>query len=64
MRDIKQPKRHIYLDNFEWRVLIKGLNVYRNKIIDENGCFEVVSELLVKIINAPTKKIKMMEESK
>lgn len=61
MKYIKQPKRHIVLDDFEWRTLVKGFNEYRKQVIDEDGCVEVVNELLLKIINAPTKKIKILE---
>ena len=64
MKYVKQPKRYIILDDFEWRALIKGVNEYRKQVIDENGCVEVVNDLLLKIIDAPTKKIKMLEESK
>ncbi len=60
MKYVKQPKRHIYLDDFEWRALI---NEYRKQVIDENGCVEVVNELLVKIVKAPTKRIKVQEVS-
>ena len=64
MKYVKQPKRHIYLDDFEWRALIKGINEYRKQVIDENGCVEVANELLVKIVIAPTKRIKVQEVSK
>lgn len=64
MKFVKQPKRHIILDDFEWRVLVKGINEYRKQVIDENGCVEVVNERLLKIIDAPTKRIKFMEVSK
>ena len=64
MKYVKQPKRHIYLDDFEWRALIRGINEYRKKVIDENGCVEAVNELLVKIVKAPTKRIKIQEVSK
>ena len=64
MKYVKQPKRYIVLDDFEWRALIKEINEYRKQVIDENGCVEVVNDLLLKIIDAPTKKIKMLEESK
>ena len=64
MKYKKQPKRYIYLDDFEWRALIKGVNEYRKQVIDENGCVEVVNELLLKIVKAPTKRIKIMEVSK
>ncbi|MBQ7160428.1 MAG: hypothetical protein IJR90_01835 [Clostridia bacterium] len=52
------------MDDFEWRALVKGINEYRKQVIDEDGCVEVVNELLIKIIDAPTKKIKVMEVSK
>jgi hypothetical protein len=64
MKYIKQPKRHIVLDDFEWRALVKGIIEYRKQVIDEDGCVEVINELLMKIIDAPTKKIKVMEGSK
>ena len=64
MKYIKQLRRHIVLDDFEWRALVKGINEYRKQVIDEGGCIEVVNELMVKIIDAPTKKIKVMEVSK
>ena len=48
---IKQPKRHIVLDDFEWRALVKGINEYRKQVIDEDGCVEVMNELLIKIIS-------------
>lgn len=64
MKYKKQPKRHIVLDNFEWRALVKGINEYRKQVIDEDGCVEDENELLLKIINAPTKKIKVLEVQK
>ena len=64
MKYIKQPKRHIILDDFEWRALVKGINEYRDQVIDEDGCVEVVNELLLKIIDAPIKEIKVVEVSK
>ncbi len=64
MKYVKQPKRHIVLDGFEWRALVKGINEYRKQVIDDDGCVEVVNELLLKINDAPTKKIKIMEVSK
>ena len=64
MKYVKQPKRHIVLDDFEWRALVKGINEYRKQVIDEDGCVEVVNELLLKIIDAPTKRIKVLEVSK
>ena len=61
MKYIKQPKRYLALEGDEWRVLVKGLNEFRKQIIDDDGPVEVINELLIKIIDAPTKKIKVME---
>ena len=64
MRINKQPRRFLVLEDDEWRVLVKGLNEFRKQIIDDDGPVDVVNELLIKIIDAPTKKIKVMEVSK
>lgn len=64
MKYIRQLKRHIVPDDFEWRALVKGFNEYRKQAMDENECIEVINNLLLKIINAPTRKIKIMEVSK
>ncbi len=60
MKFITQPKWHIVLDYFEWRALVKDVNEYLKQAVDEDGCVEVVNELLLKIIDASTKKIKVM----
>lgn len=44
MKYIKQPKRHIVPDDFDWRALVKGINEYRIQVIDEDGCVEVVNK--------------------
>ena len=62
MKYTKQPKRYLCLTDYEWRVLVKGINEYRKQVIDEDGCVEAVNKLLIKLIDAPTKKIKVMEE--
>ena len=50
------------LERFEWRVLVKGINEFRKQVIDEDGCVEAVNELLIKLIDAPTKKIRVITE--
>ena len=40
MKYIKQPERHIVLDDYEWRALVKGINEYRKQVIDEDGCVD------------------------
>lgn len=61
---MKQPKRHIYLDDFEWRVAINGLNEFRNQLIREGREHGPVDEVLLKLIDAPTKKLWVIKEEK
>ena len=64
MKYKKQAKRYITLDYYEWKELVNGINEYRKKVIDEGGYVDFVNEILLKIINAPTKKIRITEVSK
>jgi len=61
---MKQPKRHIYLDDFEWRVAINGLNEFRNQLIREGREHSRVDEVLLKLIDAPTKRLWVIREEK
>ncbi len=62
MEYLKEPRRFLILKDDEWKALVKGLNEFRKQIIDDDGPVEVINELLIKIIDAPTKKIKVVEE--
>ena len=48
--------RVIKLDSFEHRLLIRGLSDFRNELIETSSPTEDVDDLLLKIIDAPTKK--------
>ena len=56
---MKEIKRRLVLDNFEYRLLVGCVNKARTMFIDEGKPAENVYELLLKIIDAPTKKIKI-----
>ena len=56
---MKEIKRHLVLDDFEYRLLVACVNKARTIFIDEDKPVEDVSALLLKIIDAPTKKIKI-----
>ena len=60
MKYIKQPKRYIVLDHYEWKALVNGINECRKQVIGEGGHIENLNELLVKIIDAPTRKKPVM----
>lgn len=59
---MKQPKRHIYLDDYEWHVVINGMNEFRNQLIREGRNADPVSEVLLKTLDAPTKRLRIIRE--
>lgn len=59
MKYIKQPKRYVVLDDFEWRLLVACLNTARSKYIDEGKPIEDVNVLLIKAMNAKIRKVRI-----
>ena len=53
-----EEKRVISIDDFEHRLMVKGLNDFRNDLIQGDKPTEDINELLLKVIKAPTKKEK------
>ncbi len=51
-------KRIIEVDDFDHRLMVNGLNDFRNDLIKENKPTEDLDVLLLKVIDAPTKKEK------
>ena len=51
-------KKWIYFDEAEWREVVHALNEFRNKLIREGRYTDVVDEVMIKMINAPIKKVK------
>lgn len=54
----KTEKRIIALDEYEHGVLINALNEMRNDLIEEERSTDIVDEILLKTIDAPTKKVR------
>ena len=52
-------KKWIYLNEAEWRLLLSALNKLRTSLIDEGRYTDVVDEAMLKIINAPVKKVRI-----
>jgi uncharacterized protein YutE (UPF0331/DUF86 family) len=52
-------KKWSYLDEAEWRFLLDAMNNLRNSLIAEGRYTDVVDEVILKIIKAPVKKIKV-----
>ena len=55
-----QKKYHIYLDDYERRIVVNCLNEMRTKLLSEGRYSDPVDEILLKIIDAPTKKLKVI----
>lgn len=55
-----KEKYYIVLDEYERRIIINSLNELRNRLIANRRYTDAVDELLLKIINAKKKKIKVI----
>ncbi len=48
----------VTLDSFEQRLMVNGLNDFRNDLIRDDKPTEDIDDLLLKVIDAPTQKEK------
>lgn len=55
---MSEEKRVISVDEFERRLMVSGLNDFRNDLIKKEKPTEDVDELILKVIDAPTRKEK------
>lgn len=55
---MSKDSRVIAVDDFEHRLMVAGLNDFRNDLIQDGKPTEDVDELLLKVIDAPSKKQK------
>ncbi|MBQ4644899.1 MAG: hypothetical protein IJO20_05785 [Ruminococcus sp.] len=55
-------KYHIYLTYEERRMLLNNLNNFRNKLIDEDKYTDLLDEVIVKVVNAKLKRVKLKED--
>lgn len=51
-------KNVITVDDFDHRLMVNGLTTFRNELLREEKPTEDVDELILKVIDAPTKKEK------
>lgn len=54
----KEERRILTLDKFEHGVVINALNEMRNDLIGEERSTDLVDEVLLKAIDAPTRKVR------
>ena len=55
---MQDEKKVITVDDFEHRLMVNGLTDFRNDLIRDEKPTEDVDELILKVIDAPTKKEK------
>jgi hypothetical protein len=53
---LKNKYNHVYLDSHEYKILVYSLIELKNELIQQG----VINELLLKVINAPIKKLKVV----
>lgn len=61
---MKEDKRVLELDKYEYGVVFHSLNDKRNELIKEQRPTDAVDDVLLKVIDAPTKKEKKRDESR
>ena len=58
--DNERNKYHAYLDSEERTILLHSLVELKNQLIQQGRYTDCVDELIVKVINAPVKKLKVL----
>lgn len=53
-----EEKKVLTLDDFEQRLMVSGLMDFRNNLLKEERPTEDVNDLILKVIDAPSKKEK------
>ena len=54
----KKDKRVVTLDRYEHGVIVNALNDKRNDLWEEKRPTDIVDEVLLKVIDAPTRKVR------
>ena len=57
---MREERYHIALDRYDKNIVINALNTLRTRQIQEERPTEPVDELIDKVANAPTNKIRVM----
>ena len=60
----RTEKRVLTLDRYEHGVVINALTEMRNDLLEEERPTDIVDEVLLKVIDAPTKKEKRRDEAR
>ena len=52
-------KIRLTLNDHEYRIVINAINNMRNRLIQEGHYTDAIDELLLKVVNTPTKRIRI-----
>ena len=61
---MREEKKVIGLDHYEEGAVLIALKDMRNKQIEDKESTDLVDELLLKVIRAPQKKVKVRDETR
>ena len=61
---MKAEQKLIPLDAYEEGAVIEGLNKIRTEQLEKEGAADFVSDLMLKILHAPPKKVKVRDEAR
>jgi len=61
---VKNEQKKIRLDPYEEGAVIEGLNKIRSEKLEKGECPEFVSDLMLKVIRAPTRKARRRDEAR
>ena len=57
---MREEKYYVWFDSLERGAMVNCLNEMRTRLISDGKYHDAVDDLLIKIIDAPTKKIKVI----
>jgi hypothetical protein len=57
----RMRKNKISMNETEWRCALRALNAFRNKMITEGAYTDVVDNVIMKIVNAPIRKVRVAQ---
>ena len=60
----KEEKRVLTLDKYEHGVVVNALNEMRNDLLEEQRSTDIVDEVLLKAIDAPTQTVRGRDEAR
>ncbi len=58
---LKEKRYHIALDDYEHGIVIRSLNDEKTKLMEQGKTADAVDDLIIKVGNAPLKKVKVVE---